>query len=1319
MKTHPSPGSRRIQGGLHIMKKLLTILITLSIILSEIAVAAVASYTPWSFVIAPDFFSGGAITYSDTKNFKAAYDHSSDNGTKGFWLNIADRYSKDRNWNAYLESIPEEGLLHFTPGAYKYTKTGSAPCFTIPSDGWYDIDCSVTNRGLAQDDGSWYYSDSGMARITIVKPGETKESKENCFDFYAKNEGESGIEERSGRYKSGAIYLTSNTKIYLRIFSGREYAGTDYYVRYVIDRLDLKEDTLERYDLSQAGIENAKLITTDEVDYIGNNSVTSHEDGNDISAGAWNIYKSPSFYKSVANVRECANENDYTYRSFSDFKKLQRRFSDKIVYWSNIKVDNLDRNWTSQLIIDPSASDGMVNVLASGWQYNTGDNGITAVFTAPKNGTYEVNFEAENRGLNGAFGSGNMARLSFFRNGETKETRENTRDFEIRNTNGSRGDGRYNSGSVQLSAGDKVAFSLFGGFDWYGDNFFASCTVSELDTWGNKVKTYDLSRIEETTLGNWRFYSTNPENTDSAAFSRIAPKAENSGFSVSESISGGSDGVSVTLKGGEDAVIGYSPYDEGIYYLSASLASTQSGAKVSLYENNKELSSVNLGTSGKIGAAANLGENEKAYLRLSLGSAPEGTVVTVNISAVKREVKEEEPTRTFLNVMNFGAKGDGKTDDRAAIQAAFDSAAKIGGGVYIPEGEYLYSEKLLANGIVVRGDGAEKTALISTNEKSACLELTGEKCGVFGIYFMGAEGVRSDDAQTGAIYVNRAEDFVVADCRISLFSGAGILVYHSSYGRIFNNYAENTRADGIHVVSRSNNIDVMYNTIYSSGDDCISFTSYAKDKFLTQSCRGYGNTVYALPGSRGIVACSGKNNEIFSNYIDSGVQGIAVEANSSWGGTGTSDISVHHNSVKNTFVNNYGRSGSAVVLFNDSGAVFNENKVYRNDLYNPCFRGVCSAGNSDMSFKMNDNLCFFDFSDGKVYENISTANVSANLSGNSSLDISKYKGDKNPGTVSEFLKTEYTADKSDGLGFVKNQIEEKTWEPWSFFVTSGYVSGASSLNKSGMEYGDISNETYMKPVKAKYYYEAGTSSRTRNAFVSSSERFGTHATSARIYLGRRVSFAVRTPNKVRDNMGEIAVMFTAPENGVYSVSAPLYSGNSKDYDNIGRCTVLKNGATVETAENSEDFEITPESAAYEKNNISLSKGDRILIRLSTGDVDSSGGILGNIVIQSENERYSLTDMSANGENDFGTRLKKSKDGKISAEVLNSSDNIINGQFFLGVYENGAFKKIEDFGNIRLNRGIKAEKEISEEVSSQSDIKLFFWNSLDGMKPVTK
>ena len=40
---------------------------------------------------------------------------------------------------------------------------------------------------------------------------------------------------------------------------------------------------------------------------------------------------------------------------------------------------------------------------------------------------------------------------------------------------------------------------------------------------------------------------------------------------------------------------------------------------------------------------------------------------------------------------DFGAKGDGASDDTAAIQAAADEAAKLGGIVYLPPGKYLVS----------------------------------------------------------------------------------------------------------------------------------------------------------------------------------------------------------------------------------------------------------------------------------------------------------------------------------------------------------------------------------------------------------------------------------------------------------------------------------------------------------------------------------------------------------------------------------------------------------------------------------------------------
>jgi hypothetical protein len=47
-------------------------------------------------------------------------------------------------------------------------------------------------------------------------------------------------------------------------------------------------------------------------------------------------------------------------------------------------------------------------------------------------------------------------------------------------------------------------------------------------------------------------------------------------------------------------------------------------------------------------------------------------------------------------VQNFGAKGDGKTDDTAAFQSALDAAAKAGSGtVYAPQGNYFFAGHLV------------------------------------------------------------------------------------------------------------------------------------------------------------------------------------------------------------------------------------------------------------------------------------------------------------------------------------------------------------------------------------------------------------------------------------------------------------------------------------------------------------------------------------------------------------------------------------------------------------------------------------------------
>ncbi len=76
---------------------------------------------------------------------------------------------------------------------------------------------------------------------------------------------------------------------------------------------------------------------------------------------------------------------------------------------------------------------------------------------------------------------------------------------------------------------------------------------------------------------------------------------------------------------------------------------------------------------------------------------------------------EKTPANYFINVKDFGAKGDGKTDDTLAIQAAIDSLCEneIGGGtVYFPPGQYLilgqpgpmdsFQGKVMKNGIMIK-----------------------------------------------------------------------------------------------------------------------------------------------------------------------------------------------------------------------------------------------------------------------------------------------------------------------------------------------------------------------------------------------------------------------------------------------------------------------------------------------------------------------------------------------------------------------------------------------------------------------------------------
>src|SRR6266581_6779023 len=59
----------------------------------------------------------------------------------------------------------------------------------------------------------------------------------------------------------------------------------------------------------------------------------------------------------------------------------------------------------------------------------------------------------------------------------------------------------------------------------------------------------------------------------------------------------------------------------------------------------------------------------------------------------------------LYNVRNYGAAGDGKTDDTAAFQHALDQAGKAGGGtVHAPRGSYFFAGHLnVPSGVTLEG----------------------------------------------------------------------------------------------------------------------------------------------------------------------------------------------------------------------------------------------------------------------------------------------------------------------------------------------------------------------------------------------------------------------------------------------------------------------------------------------------------------------------------------------------------------------------------------------------------------------------------------
>lgn len=115
----------------------------------------------------------------------------------------------------------------------------------------------------------------------------------------------------------------------------------------------------------------------------------------------------------------------------------------------------------------------------------------------------------------------------------------------------------------------------------------------------------------------------------------------------------------------------------------------------------------------------------------------------------------------WFNVKDYGAVGDGVTDDTAAIAAAMTAAAVLGGVVYCPAATYKFSTLTLATGVVLLGAGRAATVLTSTSTGTLLTETQTLGSGVCSLTLQKTGASGGTGIKLAAAQYTRHQDLII------------------------------------------------------------------------------------------------------------------------------------------------------------------------------------------------------------------------------------------------------------------------------------------------------------------------------------------------------------------------------------------------------------------------------------------------------------------------------------------------------------------------------------------------------------------------------
>jgi hypothetical protein len=258
-----------------------------------------------------------------------------------------------------------------------------------------------------------------------------------------------------------------------------------------------------------------------------------------------------------------------------------------------------------------------------------------------------------------------------------------------------------------------------------------------------------------------------------------------------------------------------------------------------------------------------------------------------------------------VNVDDFGARGDGVTDDRAAILRALEALRGGGTLVFTPEKTYAKRGVIVVRhpGVQLWGYGAVLYSIVTDGEldvpgqAGVAVQLDAPRTAIYGLTLISnMRGRVVGHPHLAGIWLSSVDQAAI-DNRLEY---TNIFVRQARRFAVARNVVYRSTADGIHITTGSAQGKVVGNVVRETGDDMIAVVSYGLGEPNVGHVLIEDNDVSAQYWGRGITVVGGHDIEIRHNTVSRTPfgAGILIHSETSYKTSNVRNVVVDSNQIR-------------------------------------------------------------------------------------------------------------------------------------------------------------------------------------------------------------------------------------------------------------------------------------------------------------------------------------------------------------------------------------------------------------------------------------